>query len=184
MQVTLKGALSMKKLCWEGYPMTGEILVTFKGKPLITVDMVELEEERIMEEYDIDCISFVIGEGFEHWDRNILEYMIIDKIVREYAAEHNIADPISYYDALQVEELPVSDVQAQAFYNKEVLKGQVYDQSPEEIKHILRALKVKLSKEKRVDVLKTKIQELKKVYEVVVNEDYFKSDDVDIYDNK
>ena len=167
----------MKKLWWEDYPMTGEVLVTFKGKPLITTDVLGLEKERIMEECDEDRISFAIQDGFKHWDRNILEYMIIDKIVSEYITEHNITDPISYYDALQVEELSVSDAQAQAFYDKEVLKGHVYDQSPEEITHILKALKVQLSKEKRFDVLKAKIQELKKKYEVVVNEDYFKSDD-------
>lgn len=166
----------MKKLYWEQAPkMTGDILVTFKDKVLITTDILKLEEERILEEEDHNCISFAVLSGFEHWDRNILEYMIIDEIVNEYITEHHINDPISYYDALQIKDINISDTEAQAFYDTKILKGQIYNQSPEEIKAILKALKVQLSKEKYIEAFKEKIQKLKKKYNVVVNEEYFKS---------
>lgn len=164
----------MKKLPWEENPqITGETLVTFKGKILITANMLKLEEERILDEEDYNCLSFALTEGFANWDRNILEYMIIDKIVNEYITEYNVNNPISYYDALQIEDINISDSQAKTFYDTEILKGQIHNQSPEEIKHILKALKVQLSKKKRLEALKEKIQKLKKKYEVVVNEDYF-----------
>lgn len=151
--------------------MIDTVLVTFKGEILITSDMLEQEEERILEEEDYRCLSFAVTEGFENWNRNILEYMIIDKIIDEYIAEHNVKNPISYYEALQIGNINISDTQIKDFYGIELF----YNKSPDEIRVILKALKVQLSKKKQHEAFKEKIQELKKKYEIVVNEDYFES---------
>ena len=183
-KIKLKGVLSMKNLYWEDYPMTGEVLVTFKGKPLITIDMVKREAEKVIESLDIESLDPEYKSPTnKSWCCDILEYMIRDKIVHEYTNEHNIkltGDDILYYDAYDLlvgEEVHVSDAEVQVFYDKQELKDQEYDQS-------LKAIKAQLRHNKSNKLLREKLQELMRKYEIVVNEDYFKSDYVDIYDNK
>jgi len=162
---------------WKKNPaMTGEVLVTFKGQPLITTDMLEEEKYRILESDDLYAQT-IYHMPLKHWLRDMLENMIRNKIVDEYTTEHNIkltGDEISYYDMLTGGRPQVSDAQAKAFYDEQISKGTVYNDSFEEVKERLKAkIRIKIRREGFEKILSV----LMKEYEVVVNEDYFKDDD-------
>lgn len=145
----------MERLYWQASPvMTGEVLVTFKGKPLITRDMLDEEVEHILKMDKIYAETYTWGD-LNWWYRDMLNTMIIRRIIYEYMVENNIPEypKLFYWDLFdEIKNLDVADI--------------------------------RLKRKQQRALWDEKIKELEKKYEVVVNEDYFKQDYFDVQDNK
>src|SRR5436189_4730695 len=67
----------------EEVPMTGEVLVTMKGRPVITTDTLAVEKEKFLKANPQirQALGFMDPKAF---DRNLLEGLIGQKIADEY----------------------------------------------------------------------------------------------------
>jgi hypothetical protein len=146
--------------------------------------MLNKEIETVLETDKLYAWTYTIMDP-KRWARDMLKHMIKRKILDEYITEHNIkrtGDEIFYYDALMGGKPEVSEMEVKALYDEKIGQGKEYDRPFEEIKYVL---KDELRRKKRDEGFAKMLPKLMKKYEIVINEDYFKSDgEVDIYDNK
>lgn len=122
-------------------PMTGEVLVTMKGKPAITTDTLALEKEKFLKANPQirQALGFMDPKAF---DRNLLEGLIGQKIADEYVISQGINQTAAYKAELkdlcesmermlnakyfsEKKTVSVPDSEVRAFYdtNKDKLRG-------------------------------------------------------------
>lgn len=121
--------------------MTGEVLVTLKGKPVITVDTLAVEKEKFFKANPQvkAALGFMDPKAFE---RNLLEGLVGQRIADEYVVSNKINQTAEYQAELkdlcvsmermlnakffsEKTSVSVSDSEVQAFYdaNKDKLRG-------------------------------------------------------------
>ncbi len=124
--------------------MTGEILVTMKGKPAISTAMLELEREKFLKANPQikQALAFMDQQAVVGFDRNILEGLIHQIIVDQHIVDNKIHETAAYqaeledlYKAMErmlnskyfseQKSVSVSDAEARAFYeaHKNQLQG-------------------------------------------------------------
>lgn len=122
-------------------PLTGEVLVTMKGKPVVTTDTLAVEKEKFLKANPQirQALGFMDPKAF---DRNLLEGLIGQKIADEYVISQQINQSATYKAELKdlcesmermlnakyfSEQLTVTvpDSEVSAFYetNKDKLRG-------------------------------------------------------------
>ena len=122
-------------------PLTGEVLVTMKGKPAITTDSLVVEKEKFLKANPQikQAIAFMDPKAF---DRNLLEGLIGQEIADEYVAVNNINETAAYKAELndlcesmkrmlnakylsEKIKVAVADSEVKSFYdaNKDKLRG-------------------------------------------------------------
>ena len=122
-------------------PMTGEVLVTMKGKPVITTDSLVVEKEKFLKANPQikQALGFMDPKVF---DRNLLEGLIGQKIADEYVTSQKIDQTAAYKAELkdlcesmehmlnakyfaEKKTVNVPDSEVRAFYdaNKDKLRG-------------------------------------------------------------
>jgi hypothetical protein len=122
-------------------PMTGEVLVTMKGKPAITTDTLALEKEKFLKANPQikQAIAFMNPKAF---DRNLLEGLIGQRIADEYVVSQGINQTdayktelkdlcesmermlnAKYFSEKKAVNVPDSDVKAFYDANKDKLRG-------------------------------------------------------------
>ncbi len=122
-------------------PMTGEVLVTMKGKPAITTDTLALEKEKFLKANPQikQAIAFMDPKAF---DRNLLEGLIGQRIADEYVVSQGINQTAAYkaelkdlcesmermlnakhFSEKKAVNVPDSDVKAFYDANKDKLRG-------------------------------------------------------------
>jgi len=180
----------MEKIFWqegfwqENHEMTGNILVTLKGKPIITTNMFKSQRQRIIESDSIWAQTYYMIDR-NVWDRDMLELMINSRVEYEYMIDNNMKNieitGFSLDSCVLTGKISVSDFESKSFYDEQALKGCGYDKPFEEVKHVIEAL---LKPEKWQKIYEKKIKELIEKYEIKVNEDYFKSVDGDIQEKE
>lgn len=123
-------------------PLTGEVLVTMKGKPVITTDTLAVEKEKFLKANPQIRQALAFMPDPKEFDRNLVDGLIGQKIADEYVASHKINETAAYKVELQDlcesmervlnakyfgEHLTVSvpDSEVKAFYdnNKDKLRG-------------------------------------------------------------
>jgi hypothetical protein len=123
-------------------PLTGEVLVTLKGKPVVTTDTLAVEKEKFLKANPQIRQALAFMPDPKEFDRNLVDGLIGQKIADEYVMSHNINDT----DAYQIElkdlcesmermlnakyfgehlTVVVPDAEVRAFYdtNKDKLRG-------------------------------------------------------------
>jgi hypothetical protein len=122
-------------------PMTGEVLVTMKGMPVITVDTLALEKEKFLKANPQirQALGFMDPKAF---DRDFLEGLIGQKIADEYVVSQNINQTDAYKTELndlcqamehmlnaryfnEIKKVSVPEAEVRSFYesNKDKLRG-------------------------------------------------------------
>src|SRR5579862_8250485 len=123
-------------------PLTGEVLVTMKGKPVITTDTLAVEKEKFLKANPQIRQALAFMPDPKEFDRNLMDGLIGQKIADEYVVSHKINDTVAYKEELKDlcesmermlnakyfgEHLTVSvpDSEVKAFYdtNKDKLRG-------------------------------------------------------------
>ena len=122
-------------------PLTGEVLVTMKGRPVITTDTLTVEKEKFLKANPQirQALGFMDPKAF---DRNLLEGLIGQKIADEYVASQKINQTTAYKAELkdlcesmermlnakyfsEKKTVTVPDSEVKSFYdtNKDKLRG-------------------------------------------------------------
>jgi len=83
----------------ESAPMTGEVLVTMRGVPIITTGSIENEKEKLFKANPQirQAIAFMDPKEV---DRNILEGLVSQKLIDEYITSHKINEMEDYKETL------------------------------------------------------------------------------------
>jgi hypothetical protein len=82
-------------------PLTGEILVTMKGQPVISSDMVETYKEKFFAT-NPQMKSLVLSSGgMKQLEHDVMESLIANKVVTEYINAHKINETAEYKSRLQ-----------------------------------------------------------------------------------
>jgi len=161
--------------------MKNKVLVTLKGKPVITVEDLTKEKEEWYKDPQLGSETDREYFDSEAFVRNCMKGLIMDKVVEEYALSYKMREPIEYQKRLdramhrlhreifrESVEIPVSEDEMKAFYQERCSDA---DGSYEERRHDIESYIKKIKLPKYVD---EKIDELKKEYNVEVDESYFK----------
>lgn len=122
-------------------PLTGEVLVTMKGKPAITTDSLAVEKDKFLKANPQikQAIAFMDPKAF---DRNLLEGLIGQEIADEYVVVNHVNETAAYKAELndlcesmkrmlnakylsEKIKVAVADSEVKAFYdaNKDKLRG-------------------------------------------------------------
>ena len=161
--------------------MNNKVLVTLKGKPVITVEDLTKAKEEWYKDPQLgseDDREYFDSEVFV---RNCIKGLIVDKIIEEYVSDYKMQEPVEYQKRLdramhrfhreilrESVEVPVSEDEMKAFYQERCSDADgSYEECKDEIERYIK--KIKLPK-----YLDEKIDELKKEYNVEVDESYFK----------
>ncbi|HEX4068501.1 MAG TPA: peptidyl-prolyl cis-trans isomerase [Candidatus Babeliales bacterium] len=123
-------------------PLTGDVLVTMKGKPIITTDTLAMEKEKFLKANPQIRQALAFMPDPKEFDRNLVDGLIGQKIADEYVISHKINDTAAYKTELKDlcesmermlnakyfgEHLTVTvpDSEVKAFYdaNKDKLRG-------------------------------------------------------------
>ncbi|HSC25349.1 MAG TPA: peptidylprolyl isomerase [Candidatus Babeliales bacterium] len=124
-----------------GLPMTGEVLVTMKGIPAITVDSLAIEREKLLKANPQIKQALAVMDP-KAFDRNLLEGLIGAKVIDEYVSSHKINQTAAYQAELkdmcksmeqmlnqkyfsEQKSVVVSDSEVKSFYdaNKDKMRG-------------------------------------------------------------
>ena len=82
-------------------PLTGEVLVTMKGKPVITTDTLSVEREKFLKANPQIRQALAFMPDPKEFDRNLVDGLIGQKIADEYVMSHGINQTAAYKVELQ-----------------------------------------------------------------------------------
>ena len=82
-------------------PLTGEVLVTMKGKPVITTDTLSVEREKFLKANPQIRQALAFMPDPKEFDRNLVDGLIGQKIADEYVMSHGINQTAAYKTELQ-----------------------------------------------------------------------------------
>jgi hypothetical protein len=82
-------------------PLTGEVLVTMKGKPVITTDTLAVEKEKFLKANPQIRQALAFMPDPKEFDRNLVDGLIGQKIADEYVMSHKINETAAYKVELQ-----------------------------------------------------------------------------------
>jgi hypothetical protein len=82
-------------------PLTGEVLVTMKGKPVITTDTLAVEREKFLKANPQIRQALAFMPDPIEFDRNLVDGLIGQKIADEYVMSHGINQTAAYKTELQ-----------------------------------------------------------------------------------
>lgn len=122
-------------------PMTGEVLVTMKGMPVVTTDTLAIEKEKVLKANPQIRQALAIMDP-KPFERDLLEGLIVQKIAAEYVASQKINQTATYQAELkelceamenmlnaryfnELKKVVISDAEVRDFYeaNKDKLRG-------------------------------------------------------------
>ena len=81
-------------------PMTGEVLVTMKGMPVVTTDTLALEKEKVLKANPQIRQALAIMDP-KPFERDLLEGLIVQKIASEYVTSQRINQTTAYQAELK-----------------------------------------------------------------------------------
>jgi hypothetical protein len=169
--------------------LTGEVLVTLHGEPIITTDSLVMEKAKLFKN-NPQYLEVLHHIGLKEFERNLLEGLISQAVADEYISVTNINQTVQYkielkeaYKSVEqmlnakffsesVPAVKFRDAEVLAYYDEN--KEKMGDDLSSDYDQIKDRLKGELEQNKHVELIEKKIDVLKKEYEVVVNEDYFK----------
>jgi hypothetical protein len=173
--------------------MADDVLVTMNGMPIIKKSDLEDLKERLI------AITPEVKQAFAQMDshvvvRYLLDGLVLEKIINKYVTSHNITASDEYQTELRylyedrrtaldakyfTKRIPVtvSESEMKNFYEthkEEMLKVSDDEQKYVPYEQVRDRIKHRLEEIKRGEVAMKEIEELKKEYDVKINEDLVK----------